>query len=187
MEAAASLEMLVSSYQATEGGNIQPCRRAKCKNWSTPSGNSFSYGRTRCGPNTNWVTDCALATLAVARTSHTMVPWFTWLLTGCSRQNETHKMLHLCYQLHLLSIPGGDIGTFHWHNPFSRTMALGLTQPLTEMSNRNIYWEVKVVGAKDWQPYHLHVPTVLKSGSLKLLEPSGSVQACNEKDPVYIV
>ena len=27
--------------------------------------------------------------------------------------------------------------------------------------------------------YHLHVPTVLKSGSLNLLEPSGPVQACN--------
>ena len=26
---------------------------------------------------------------------------------------------------------------------------------------------------------HLHVPTVLKSGSLNLLEPSGPVQACN--------
>ena len=27
--------------------------------------------------------------------------------------------------------------------------------------------------------YHLHVPIVLKSGSLNLLEPSGPVQACN--------
>ena len=27
---------------------------------------------------------------------------------------------------------------FHWHNPSGRTMALGLTQPLTEMSTRNI-------------------------------------------------
>jgi len=26
---------------------------------------------------------------------------------------------------------------FHWHNPSGRTMALGLTQPLTEMSTRN--------------------------------------------------
>jgi len=28
-------------------------------------------------------------------------------------------------------------------------------------------------------PYHLHVPIVLKYGSLSLLEPSGPVQACN--------
>jgi hypothetical protein len=50
-------------------------------------------------------------------------------------------------------------------------MALGLTQPLTEMSTRNISWGVKA---------ELHVPIVLKSVSIKLLEPSGSVQACNE-------
>jgi hypothetical protein len=27
---------------------------------------------------------------------------------------------------------------FYWPNPSSRTMALGLTQPLTEMSTRNL-------------------------------------------------
>jgi hypothetical protein len=36
------------------------------------------------------------------------------------------------------SIPDGVI--FHWHNPFGRTMAVGSTQPLTEMSTRNISW-----------------------------------------------
>jgi len=51
--------------------------------------------------------------------------------------------------------------------------------PPTEMSTRYISWEVKVAGAYGWQPYHLHVPTVLKSGRLNLLEPSGPVQACN--------
>ena len=30
-----------------------------------------------------------------------------------------------------------------------------------------------------WQPYHLHVPNVLKSGSMNLLGCSGLVQACN--------
>jgi len=34
----------------------------------------------------------------------------------------------------------GITGIFHWHNPSGRTMALGLTQPLTEMSTRNISW-----------------------------------------------
>ena len=38
------------------------------------------------------------------------------------------------------SIPNGVIGIFHWHNPSGRTMALGSTQPLTEMSTRNISW-----------------------------------------------
>jgi len=77
------------------------------------------------------------------------------------------------------SIPNGVMGIFHWHNPSGHTIALGLTQPLTEMSTRNISWGVKVAGAQGWQPYHLHVLIVLKSGSLYLLEPSGPVQACN--------
>jgi hypothetical protein len=35
------------------------------------------------------------------------------------------------------SIPDG-VRIFHWHNPSSRTMALRSTQPLTEMSTRNV-------------------------------------------------
>ena len=38
------------------------------------------------------------------------------------------------------SIPDGVIGIFHCHNPADRTMALGLTQPLTEMSTGRISW-----------------------------------------------
>jgi len=38
------------------------------------------------------------------------------------------------------SIPDGVIGFFYWHNPSSRTMTLGLTQPLTKMSTRNVSW-----------------------------------------------
>jgi hypothetical protein len=34
------------------------------------------------------------------------------------------------------SIPDGVIGIFHWHNPSDRTMALGSTQPLTEICTR---------------------------------------------------
>jgi len=49
-------------------------------------------------------------------------------------------------------------------------------------SNKNEYQEyflgVKAAGAYSSQTYHLHVPIVLKSGSLNLLEPSGLVQGC---------
>jgi hypothetical protein len=38
------------------------------------------------------------------------------------------------------SIPDGVIGIFHGHNRSGRAMALGSTQPLTEMSTRNISW-----------------------------------------------
>jgi hypothetical protein len=36
------------------------------------------------------------------------------------------------------SIPDEITGFFNWPNPSSRTMALGSTQPLTEMSTRNL-------------------------------------------------
>jgi len=71
------------------------------------------------------------------------------------------------------------IGIFRWRDPSGRTMALGSTQPLKEMSSRNVSWGVKAASAYGWQPYHLQVPTVLKSGSLNRLESSGPVQACN--------
>jgi hypothetical protein len=45
------------------------------------------------------------------------------------------------------SIPDGVNGIFHWHNRFGRTMALGSTQPLTEMSTRNLSWGVKAACA----------------------------------------
>jgi len=38
------------------------------------------------------------------------------------------------------SIPDGVIGIFYWQNPSGRTVVLRLTQPLTEMSIRNISW-----------------------------------------------
>jgi hypothetical protein len=38
------------------------------------------------------------------------------------------------------SIPDSVIEIFHLHNPSGRTIALGLTQPLTEMSTKNISW-----------------------------------------------
>jgi hypothetical protein len=56
-------------------------------------------------------------------------------------------------------------------------MALGSTQPLVKMSTRNMSGG-KAVGAWGWQTHHLHVPNVMKSGSLNLLEPSRPHRAC---------
>ena len=41
------------------------------------------------------------------------------------------------------SIPDGVIGIFYWLNPSGPNMAVGSTQPLTEMSARNISWQLK--------------------------------------------
>jgi hypothetical protein len=48
--------------------------------------------------------------------------------------------------------PMVSVDFFHWHNPVGRTMALGSTQLLTEMSTRNISWGVNAAGAHGWQP-----------------------------------
>ena len=109
--------------------------------------------------------------------SHLFILWYIILMGG----TWWHGWLRHCATSQKVtgSIPDGVIGIFHWCNPSGHTMALGLTQPLTEMSTRNISWGLKAVSVYGWQPYHLHVPIVLKSGSLNLLEPSGPVQACN--------
>ena len=59
-----------------------------------------------------------------------------------SSGTQWHSFLRHCATSHKLvaSIPDGVTGIFHWHNPSGRTMALGSTQPLTEMSTRNISW-----------------------------------------------
>jgi hypothetical protein len=78
------------------------------------------------------------------------------------------------------SIPHAVIWIFHWNNPSGRTMALGSTQRLREMSTRNISfagwrWPVRRVD---------NLTTIIcrlywNSGSLNLLEPSEPVQPCS--------
>jgi len=58
-------------------------------------------------------------------------------------------------------------------------MALGLTQPLTEMSIRNILWGDKGGQCIGLTTLSISCAYCLESGTLKLLEPSGPVQACN--------
>ena len=53
----------------------------------------------------------------------------------------------LCYKSVTGLIPDGVTGIFHQHNPSGHSVSLGLTQPLTEMSTRNISMGVKAAGA----------------------------------------
>ena len=92
--------------------------------------------------------------------------WISWL-RHCATSRKVAGL-----------IPDGVIGIFHWRNPSGRTMALGSTQPLTEISARNISCGVKAAGVYGWQIYHLRVPIVVKSVSVNLLEHWGPVQAC---------
>jgi hypothetical protein len=86
--------------------------------------------------NLVWVCQFAVARLQptdITRTQYTkfhcaVTRWCSWL-RHCATNRKVAG-----------SIPDGIIGIFNWHNPSGRTMALGLTQPLTEMGTRYISW-----------------------------------------------
>jgi hypothetical protein len=61
--------------------------------------------------------------------------WRSWL-RHCATSRKMVSSMH-----------DGVTGIFHLHNPSGRTMALGLTLPLREMSTKNIFWGVKATGA----------------------------------------
>ena len=67
--------------------------------------------------------------------------------------------------------PGGRGYKSPWCHTSGRTMVL----PLRRMNTRNISSVVKAASASGWEPYHIHAPNASKSGSLKILEPSGLI------------
>ena len=72
------------------------------------------------------------------------------------------------------SIPDGVTGFFHWRNPSSRTMALWLTQPLTEMSTRNVFWGKvgRCIGLTTLPPSCADCPEIWEP------QPPGTLRAC---------
>jgi hypothetical protein len=78
---------------------------------------------------------------------------------------------------------GFDSRWCHWNFSMTQSFRPHYGPEVDSASNRNEYQEcfrfVKTAGGWGWQPYHLYVPIVLKSGSINLLQPSGPVQACN--------
>ena len=60
--------------------------------------------------------------------------WRIWL-THCATSRKVAGL-----------IPDGIIGIFHWYNLSGSTVALGLTQPLTEIFTRNFSWVVNAAG-----------------------------------------
>ena len=57
---------------------------------------------------------------------------------------------------------------------FRSYLGLGVDSAPSE----NEFLRVKAAGASGGRPHHLHVPNVMKSGSLNLLEPSGPHRPC---------
>ena len=67
---------------------------------------------------------------------------YNFIYYNHKRGTRWHIWLRHCATSQKLagSIADGVIGFFHCHNPSGHTMTLGLTQPLTEMSTRNVSW-----------------------------------------------
>jgi hypothetical protein len=85
-----------------------------------------------------------------------------WALDGYDGGTRWRSWLRHCATNRKVggSIPDGVTGIVQWLNPSSRIVALGSTQPVTEMSTTNPSWVVKTAGALGWKPYHLPVPIV---------------------------
>jgi hypothetical protein len=77
------------------------------------------------------------------------------------------------------SIPDGVMEFFIDINSSDRTMTLGSTQPLTEMSTRCIFPGGKCGRCVRLTTLPLSCAVVKKSGNFNFLEPSGSPQARN--------
>jgi hypothetical protein len=67
--------------------------------------------------------------------------WFCWLDVICWGKRWRSWLRHCATNRNFSgSFPDGIIGFCHWHNPSARNMALGSTQPPTEMRTRNVSW-----------------------------------------------
>ena len=81
---------------------------------------------------------------------------------------------------------GFDSGWCRWNFSLTKSFQPHYGPGVDSASHRNEYQEYFLGGKAGrclgWQTYDLHVPTVLKSVSLNLLEPSGPLQACNGID-----
>jgi hypothetical protein len=72
------------------------------------------------------------------------------------------------------SIPIEVTGFFNWPNPSSHTMAVGSTQPLTEMSTRNLLGGKGRPVHKAWQPFrHLWADCLENVGASTSHNPMG--------------
>jgi len=101
-----------------------------------------------------------------------------WLFSEAKWGPHGHVMVQLVEapsQKVMGSIPDGVIWIFHWHNPSGRTRAMGLTQPLIEMSTRNIS-----LGGKGSQCVGLTTLPPSCADCLEIWEPQlhGNLGAC---------
>ena len=71
---------------------------------------------------------------------HNMFIWILYMFRAGTRGGAVGWGTALQAGRSRVRFPMVSLDFFHWHNPSSRTMVLGSTQPLTEMSTRNVSW-----------------------------------------------
>jgi hypothetical protein len=77
------------------------------------------------------------------------------------------------------SIPAGVTGFFVDIKSFWSHYGPGVDSASIRNEYQPYFLRVNAAWALYWQSYHIHVPSVFKSGSLNLLKPSRPVLACN--------
>jgi hypothetical protein len=78
----------------------------------------------------------------------------------------------MCYVLDLIT------GMFHGHNPSGRTVALGLNQPLTEVSTRNFFWVDRGGGGKGGRCVGMTLtPSCADCVEIREPKPAGTLRA----------
>ena len=122
--------------------------------WKCIFFHSFSFSQTMPYYSYRVGGHIDLSTLVFTAVRNQTVALF-WVFASCGgstilqRGTRWHSWLRHCTTSRKVAglISYTVTGIFYWHNLSGRTMALGLTQPLTEMSSRNISWGVKAAGA----------------------------------------
>ena len=82
---------------------------------------------------TNWAASCLSHVYPV---SPPQCPWIN--IPNNTWRRIKHNALQAGWKR--VPFPMVSVEFFSWHNPSGRTMALGSTQPLTEIRTRNISW-----------------------------------------------
>ena len=91
-------------------------------------------------PHYQYPRGLAVSVKSLSMTGH-FYSLFRQKLSDCTACVRGHAVAQLVEALHYKPEGRGfDSRWCHNNNPFGRTMVLGSTQPLTEMSTRNISW-----------------------------------------------
>jgi hypothetical protein len=115
--------------------------KAACILYSQIQRDSISIPAQKVAPLSSGLRYDLFAARLQGRSQHKLYSWlfFVWYIWHGPRNSVVSWLRHYATSRKVAgSIPDEIIGFFNWPNPYSRTMALESSQPLTEMSTRNL-------------------------------------------------